>query len=161
MRLVLALCALSACAAVSPLEVRCTTRCGMRLDARATQAWATCEAFQRREDATLEAFSWHVRDARFSPPQSCAALHGWVVYVVPGQTHWGPTGGISGTAGCGFRGLAIQIGDAPFHVGALSHEMAHAIQNCTPRGPNDTGDYHANWARDGISEALHRLARAE
>lgn len=49
----------------------------------------------------------------------------------------------------------IEVNDAPPQAGTLAHELAHAIQNCDPKGPKDKKDpYHSNWNSEGIYNAI-------
>lgn len=153
----------------------CVTKCGMHLmgdrygnmppEARSeSQQWASlwsdeeyfsCEQFQWTEDVALREFG-AVTDPSFK--DVCAAIHNVPVYVQH-EPNWVDEWGrhIGGMTDCRFTTIPIiYVGNAHPLRGSLVHEMAHAIQRCSPRKPIDPSRDadHANWTRDGIGQAI-------
>lgn len=138
---------------------RCVTTCGMELVGTAPerhmeyrgQPWWTCEQFQRAEDEIVADYEEKTaqHDARFAVGKACKALKGWKVEVAE-VTYWpADMETVGGLTYCD-QGYML-VNAVPPMLSSLAHEVGHAIQNCSPKGPADGGDsQHANWGRDGL-----------
>lgn len=114
------------------------------------------EGLALAEAAALEAFAAGVTgDDRFENKFSmCRRLQGWRIFVHAEQAwvdRWGRR--VSGLADCPYG--IIEVGNMPPDRGALSHELAHAIQACRPNAAGDDPD-HAGWGEHGIYSAVEK-----
>lgn len=139
----------------------CVTSCGLVYygDFPSKVVPYSCEQLQKLEDLTMAEFDTRVTDLRFKPPTACQAISGYSLYGTP-ESSWVDKYGrhISGVTICTQR--TVQIGDfADIYETALSHELAHVVQNCNAIQPPDTGldGDHADWYRDHIYEAINAV----
>jgi hypothetical protein len=93
---------------------------------------------------------------------ACRMLHGVKVFVANTQNFIHPwtLEKVSGYANCGGRNLVI--GTPPsgrWADSSLTHELFHIAQGCEPIQPATDGQDsdHANWVRDGIINAIHKV----
>jgi hypothetical protein len=105
------------------------------------------------EQAMLTQFP-KVNDARFK--STCEVLSTWTLsmhekafWKEPGFSHT-----IAGLTDCQSRHSVIS--NSPSDRSTLPHEIAHAVQDCTPNDCAHPGDddHHACWAENGIYRAL-------
>jgi hypothetical protein len=169
---------LSSCAAPN----NCKTRCGLTYVNNISKYPAgyesypklSCEEFQKAETEILEAFDTYVKDPRFkkgwglymSNPfskNSCSALQGWNV-TFQNIDNWiekdvngidGPVA-VYGTAWCDPK--QIFVNNKPWRMGSLTHELAHAIQECNGRNFKEKKDPgHSDWFADDIYTTINIL----
>lgn len=140
----------------------CKTRCGLEFrgmtDSSPVPYGWECDAFQRAEDVTLEAFGAQVvNDERFRPAAACGAVSQFRVFLHPEEFWFSPEHGvdIGGVTYCHAvpPGLVVGMSNTP-QGGALAHELAHAIQGCDPRFSDPTDPMHAGWYENGIVSAI-------
>lgn len=147
--LILLLCA---CGPVYP-DATCETYCGMVFVggfARSAQygpgypQW-NCHAFQVIEDGVILNFP-KANDLRFE--RTCEALSGWKVRM---DTLPSPYAGLTD---CDLKLTTIDF--HPPDASPLTHELAHAVQNCSPNPCAHPGidDAHACWQENGISAVI-------
>lgn len=172
----------------------CQTACGMRLvtqppaqdvydggplaNSTALMPWWSCENFNAIEAQSLQALYANAApyDSRFDLHSACDALNGVTVTVRP-ERHWfdGSDAGYIGNDKW-VVGLTICDGAPSIQVanhepadGTITHEMAHVIQRCDPKGPPplvgqdpdyeaDSDPGHLNWGRYGIYAAETQVA---
>lgn len=160
-RLALVLLAAS-CAQVGPVLYR--TPCGVQVRALIPDGgWPADWSEQRLRDAETEALAALKQYGRNGVDvNACAKLANWNLYPYPSPTWRDPYGRkVAGVTNCS-KGLSIIGSDDP-RRNALAHELAHAIQRCSPpQPPIDEGldSDHADWNRDGINDAIEALYRA-
>lgn len=146
--LVLLSCA-SSCRVGTPPD--CVTRCGIDI----LNAKYSCEEYQFAEDVTLREFL--LTD---DPRLYVCKLGDWRVEIQSGETFTSLGEKVSGRAICGENVMYVN-GLLP-NRSSLSHEMAHAAQNCEPKPPFDPNDYyHSNWTDGGIYGAISRVRAAQ
>jgi hypothetical protein len=134
--------------------------------------WWTFENVQAMEDQSIQGYAAFVmdHDPRFEANAACKALSG-VEVEIRTEPYWNDPGN-GGEAVTGLTHCAGEVtpwiemgGDHAPNSGTLTHEMAHAIQRCSPIGPfpmantdptyeNDGDPQHENWGRDGIYSAI-------
>jgi hypothetical protein len=183
-------CTQCGCAQQRPPAI-CETACGLRLiappppqdvydggsvaDSTAFLPWWTCENLNAIEAQSLQALYANAApyDDRFEPHAACGALDGVTLTIRP-ERHWfdGTDAGyfgndkwVVGLTQCrGAPHPSIQLANGEPANGVLTHEMAHAIQDCHPKGPfplpgvdpdydADSEQSHLNWSRFGIYAA--------
>lgn len=130
-------------------EPDCISRGGMRLHGK----YWTCDEFQLAEDLTMDAFRRHSKDTRL---HSTLQLQGYDVVMRDEVAFNSWFSEVTGVTSC--PTLVMEVGrSSPLWV--LPHEMAHALQRCTARGPDrdNYDDAHANWESDGIMDAVWEL----
>jgi hypothetical protein len=143
------------CGAPMMGKPKCVSECGMILLEPTTSSW-TCKAFQDTETRALAMFKAHSKDARLW--QCGNKLNGYYVVEKDVQDWFDHGNGVPvvGLTNCDERTITVAW-MAP-EYGALTHEMAHALQGCQPLPPFDDTDFdhwaHSNWLRDGIYEAI-------
>lgn len=152
--LALALCACGPSVSVySPptSDVACETDNGILVLDPVPPGW--CDEVQGVEDRIFEAFRSVVPfDERFG--SSMARTRGWRVVVVDALS-WGDN--IMGQTDCDNR--VVYVNNNRPATSSLGHELAHAVQLCTPTQPwvlnGSVQDYyHSNWVP--IFAALER-----
>lgn len=150
--LILIALALPACwpTVVRPVPA-CVTRCGLRILPPVPAGW--CAEIQPFEDQALGAYA-QVPDPRFR--QACQVLGSWAV-MVAAQRNFNSSSEFQQLDDGGWQRLwvggethcevsTVIVGNAPPAVGRLGHELAHAIQGCSPLPPVDPTDpFHSNW----------------
>ena len=177
------------CAPVHPPRL-CETACGMYLaappptqdvydggsldESTALLPWWTCDNLNAIEAQSLQALNDNAAryDDRFEPHTACRALEG-VSVTVRRERHWwdgsdagyvGNDAWVVGLTSCRSGTPRIQVANREPANGVLTHEMAHAIQSCEPKGPKplvgqdpdyagDSDPDHLNWTRYGIYAA--------
>ena len=164
--LLLAGCTPAATTGISPTLFR--SPCGLDIrgytDGGVHELWtqASVAAF---EDRILDEFQF-IGDARFKRKANvCKLLNGWQIWLHP-QGCWVDRWGreVCGLTDCLYKlsqvGAIPGLNDGPDR-GSLAHELAHAVQRCSPVLPvdPDLDEDHANWTRDGIYDAIGRLVR--
>lgn len=108
---------------------------------------------QEAETVALEMFDKYVKDARFR--DSCTKVHGWAMYIHPNDwwtDAWKRK--VRGITMCDFG--TFQVNSNVWHKTSFAHELAHIIQRCHPREPNEdqaSDQDHSNWVTDGITDA--------
>ncbi len=132
-------------------DVACTTLAGMRVMNPVPDLW--CERVQAVEDRALYAFkSLYSFDSRFS--EAKARLSNYMIRLNTREK----MGGMEGVTDCDNE--VIYLTDVPPMQSTLGHELAHAVQHCTPTMPWDfdhgeQGWFHSNWYKPGaIGDAL-------
>ena len=153
---------LLACGGIRPqFDSQCQTACGMRFlgEFQSNAAYPdnstgwNCEAFQIIERSMLAQFP-KVNDPRFK--DVCEVVSTWTVSMHE-KAFWKESGfafTISGLTDCQQHHSIIS--NSPSDRSTLPHEIAHAVQNCTPNDCTHPGDdaHHACWVENGIYRAL-------
>ena len=88
--------------------------------------------------------------------ENCRALNGFSVYTLDGPWQDGKYN-VLGTTTCWSKIIKVaKPGDGNWLHSALIHELFHAMQKCSATPPIDSGsdDWHSNWVRDGIYDAI-------
>lgn len=168
----------------------CVTACGMRLTAPVPAQtiydggapddkadyllpWWSCDNVEAVEAASLEAYQNTAAsfDNRFKIYNACEALDG-VEIRVRSERHWfdkSNNESVAGLTHCtGFAHPWIEMGNREPGDGTLTHEMAHAIQSCSAKGPTplvgqdpsydaDADPAHLNWERYGIYPGIFQV----
>lgn len=160
----LAFALLASCGVSYGHDPLCVSRCGMSFyglpegglpDMDYKPRW-TCHQFQDAEDTTLAAFANVGGDPRFT--EACKQVNGLRVFLHHFEAWQSPQHKypIAGETRC--EVASVQVGNKPWHLSSLAHEMAHYVQRCEPTKPHDTADYyHSNWTSDGINSALRQV----
>ena len=130
----------------------CITQCGVLV----FNALHPCDEYQFAEDVTLREFQF-VTDARL---HTCT-LKGWHVEVQPSENFKGVYGAeVSGQTLC--EADTMYVNNRLPNQSSLSHELAHALQACEPKGTIDPTDrYHSGWITQGIYDAISRIRSAK
>lgn len=149
---VLMLCGLSVltCAGTEGPPI-CATRCGMTVSRFPDAGWS-CPLLQKLEDSTLTAFRTYSDDPRL---YVCSNLFGYHIKFNPSPGSWRAQDGrlVFGLTWCEAKDIEVSSSRPIYN--SLPHEMAHAMQNCAPRPPEDPKDVqHSNWEEDGINTAI-------
>jgi hypothetical protein len=139
----------------------CETRCGLVLygmlngsHVQVPSGW-TCEALQAHEDKTIAAFKFVLNDERF---QSSCGTFGYRLFIHPDKAweDYPPRGyKIGGITYCNpaERNIVVGLRDTP-EESALSHELAHAVQDCDTRYYDPNWPDHGGWTENGIFSAI-------
>lgn len=153
---------LLSCVVARPPQV-CMAECGIELlglpDGGLPETW-TCKGFQEHTSHVLATFNHHVTgaDRRFGHQLACSAVRGWWVRINPAPSwpdQYGRYAGVSGLSYCMLR--EMEVGNKPITQSSYAHELAHAIQNCTPNlqpACPRLVDGHECWEQDGVERAI-------
>ncbi len=135
-------------------DVACFTSHGMRVLKPVPAGW--CEAVDAAEDRIVAVFVQWVTpyDHRFAAAGDLIA--GWDIHVQPDRAWTLPlthsalhVSSVMGVTYCST--FEVYVGNDMPGAGALGHELAHVVQNCTPMPPFASEDktsqeyYHSNW----------------
>lgn len=137
----------------------CSTTCGVNYYGMydgvelPAERWS-CDNFKHIANNAMLSFHLSpITDIRFAT--ACDRVNGYDVFIMDTPSWWSQANNhnVAGLTYC--EEHRIQIGNAdPAWDGSLSHELAHAVQDCNPL-VNDTNDpQHAGWADEGISAAI-------
>lgn len=153
MKLALLLLAVSACGPAH--EIACRSKGGLTVIEPVPAGW--CDELQAAEDDFIRAAKLIAPvDERFATPTKVFPM--FKVHVVAAES-WKQAGSgleITGETRCDAFTICLNNKRPPY--GSLGHELAHAVQLCSPKAPYDFKDiqhfYHSNWAP--IYTALNR-----
>lgn len=140
--LTLALVCLPSCGPLPERGADCVTSCGLRV-VTPPEGW--CDGLPDVEDKFLSA-AVRIRkiDPRFG--NACAAISGYNVHV-KGTPRFDSGAGYTVTGWADCSAGHLYVGSVDVLHGALSHELVHAVQGCTPMTPTDPNNPpHSNWA---------------
>lgn len=136
----------SSCAA--PL---CVTKAGLRFNGgynnyEVPESWS-CSAIQEVESGMVSRL----------PQLNSSNLASYQLTIIDPSTKTDPWGRkVAGYTRCSMGEMVVWGYPAHPALSALSHEIAHALQNCTAKLPIDPGkdEDHADWTREGIDAAI-------
>lgn len=142
-------------------EALCTTTCGLQydgaLDGGTVPPGWTCESIQNQEDRTMASFKHITAPDAGDFQNACKYLNGYHLYLRPADPreldagyygYWSDydSGWVGGETACWYSW--IYVVEYPIPQGsALSHEIAHVVQNCNPL-------FHEGWLDAGIYQAI-------
>lgn len=163
MRFLLAVIFLSGCTGVADFPTRYVTACGMLYKGTSPYGDAMEPLGKAEVDHAvavgLDALS-RVSAIPLSFDAMCARLEGYELLTTPTtfkltQPH-GYSGWVAGATNCSWSAMEISVNaDLPL-LTTLTHEMAHAVQDCRSPLPVDEGvdSWHSDWKRDHIFDAI-------
>lgn len=128
----------------------------------------TCSDFAAVEARVFEVFPKLVKDPRFARENMRLRVENLRIEVNP-KLQWErlyfengklETDTVGGETLCPMRTIRINT-DNDLWQSSYTHELAHWIQDCAPRGPLDTSslyaEQHSNWISDGIYDAIDTI----
>lgn len=125
----------------------------------------TCAEFAEIEARIFEVFPATVKDPRFRYDDLRVRVSGLRIEVNPNRTWDRPAfeegkwikETVGGEAFCPNKMIRINT-DSDLWQSSLAHELAHWVQDCSPRRPLATtglyAEQHSNWFEDGIYDSI-------
>lgn len=144
-------------------EALCKTKCGIEFegkDAGVIPPGWNCNAIQAQEDKAVAAFaSADIRSDAGDFKHACSLFNGYQLWLIADNpmaldagvyAYWSEydSGWVAGETACWFKWIQVVETPNP-HYSALSHELAHVVQNCSD-------PYHNRWSDAGIYDAIEK-----
>jgi hypothetical protein len=143
----------------SPTHTKCELILGGNWDGTPGDAFLSIQDLREAEARFLEVAATMHDKTGIKADNACSMLHGVKVFVAPtvNFTHPWTLEKVSGYANCDGRNLVIgSPTSGRWQESSLAHELFHIAQGCQAVQPATDGQDsdHANWVRDGITQAI-------